>query len=175
MSGYTLRASVSSLGIGDTPYIQANDISSSKLYLDKKSLCSYNLKNVLTSAYTEFGDVLLSSRGISRAVVIKDRGLLVSSSLFVIRVENIILMPEYLAIYLNSNLGQENLNKIKMGGTIPSFSKSVLLNMVIPVPDIDVQEKIVELYLNIEKQNGILNRKVELNQMLFENIFKLNL
>ncbi|MWV38387.1 restriction endonuclease subunit S [Natrialba sp. INN-245] len=62
------------------------------------------------------------------------------------------LNPEYLRYYFNSNVGRRRINRRKKGSGQQNISGSDLLNMRIPIPSKEEQEKIVEVINSIESQ-----------------------
>ncbi|MCQ4335055.1 restriction endonuclease subunit S, partial [Natronomonas sp. F2-12] len=67
------------------------------------------------------------------------------------RLENT-LNPEYLRYYFNSNVGRSRINRRKKGSGQQNIAGSDLLNMRIPIPSKEEQEKIVEVVNSIESQ-----------------------
>ena len=71
-------------------------------------------------------------------------------------------MPEYVAIYLNSESAQYYISQNAKGATIQSLLVDDLRNLRIPHIPIESQKDIVGLQTNIEDQNRILRRKQEI-------------
>ncbi len=122
-------------------------------------------------------DVILAGKGHRKFAWAYDidLGATIPSSLFyLIRVNSDILLGEYLAYYLNSEKIQYKLKLISAGGTIPSISKSELVNIKINIPPIKEQKKIIEfarlLDKNIELTNSILEKKKALKKEIINNM-----
>jgi type I restriction enzyme S subunit len=164
ISGYSFRSSVSSLSAGETFVIQLKDVCDD-MSLDLDNVQKINSRDIETFAHAVQNDILLASKGKQTVgYVDTTEDLLVSSSLYIIRVESDILLSKYLAIYFKSIKGQRELNKISLGGYIKGISKKHLERMTIPVPPIDIQENIILLYDNISEQNRLLERKTKINK-----------
>lgn len=168
ISGYTFRNAVIHIPTGNYPVVQSKNLTKS-LYINEKALPFVNWDNVNTKAIAEDGDVVISARGKSVAAVVKSRRkLVVSSSLYLVRVNTNIILPEFLALYLNSPVGQMVLQKRATGATIKTILKGALENIEIPRLPLKEQEIIVKMYLNMEKQSKLLERWQEINNSFFE-------
>ncbi len=84
---------------------------------------------------------------------------LASSSLFTIRLTSNEFLPEYVAIYLNSEVAQYYFSQSAKGATIQSLLIDDLRNLSIAQVPLDNQQTIVNMQKNIEAQNQILTKK----------------
>lgn len=100
--------------------------------------------------------------GILRNVI---DNMIVSTGFSVIRCDNTKIIPEYLYAYLTLPYITEKLHAIAETSTsaYPSIKPSDLENLIVPVPDIDVQNKIARILSNIDK-------KIELNSHTNDNL-----
>ena len=127
-----------------------------------------------TNAFVHKNDVLLSSRGVFRAGVIREevKNTIAASSIFIIRITVDNVIPEYLAIYLNSEAGQSSIQKILTGSTIQTILRRALENLKIPIPALSTQKEIVEISENWKKREKLLEQKVNLNKNITEGTIK---
>lgn len=159
-SGYTFRTKVVNVENGKLGVIQAKDISD--LYVDEASVARVDQEYAKTRIQQD-GDILLTSRGSFRAGVGKfNRPAIASSSLFTIRLTSNHFLPEYVAIYLNSETAQYYFSQSAKGATIQSLSIDDLRNLRIPSLDLENQQIIIDLQRNIENQKRLLKRKQEI-------------
>ena len=97
-----------------------------------------------------------------------------SAIFFVIRPNQTTIIPEYLNTFFNIPKNQEFFKQFGAGSSIPSIRKSELESILIPVPEISDQQKIVNLtnlYLkDIALSNAILKSKIDLYQSVISNI-----
>lgn len=164
ISGYSFRFSLSDITLGDTFVLQSGDIRED-MTLELNSNQKLDLKDIKTKAFTETNDILLGSKGNPTVGYVEsDDKILISSSMYIIRVKDDTVLPKYLAIYFNSPNGQRELNKVSLGGYIKGISKTNLETLTIPIPSKDIQEKIILLHDNIVKQKGLLERKLTINK-----------
>lgn len=106
------------------------------------------------SAHVKPDDVLFVRVGVGcagRTVVVVDENDtgIADDWIYIIRVDKNKILPHYLAIFLQTRFGKEQLESIKRGVgtvTIPQFE---LKKVLIPIPPKDFQEKIRELYIRM--------------------------
>lgn len=122
----------------------------SRVYIDK-SVDQYLIRK---------GDVLFLSRGHNNwaAPIVDDLSATVAvSHFFVIRPKQNNILPEYLAWYINQAPAQEYLHNIAKRGThMPLIPLSAFKGLSIEIPDINTQEKIVELSKLMEREKKLL-------------------
>lgn len=164
-SGYSFRGRIVHSDNGNAGVVQAKDIS--RLYVDEGSITRVSL-DLASDRFIQEGDVLLTARGSFRAGVAKfQKPAIASASLFLIRVTDKTILPEYLAIYLNSEGAQYYFSQNAKGATIQSVAVSDLQNITVPVIPLESQQVIVDLQRNIEAQRSLLNRKQDIiNEVL---------
>jgi len=94
------------------------------------------------------GDVLFAAKGTKNfAVAFEDHfpASVASTSFFVIRLQNEIILPQYLTWYLNNPDSQQFLKNFAIGTSIASISKAVLDELEIFIPDLKTQELIIKI------------------------------
>lgn len=91
-----------------------------------------------------------------------------SSVFFVIEPDPNLVLPAYLATYLNMPRSKALFQTLGAGTNIPSIRKGELANLRIPLPPLDVQQKIAELtYLHQQELaliKDLVARKADLYQ-----------
>lgn len=101
-------------------------------------------------------DLIISSKGtrIKIAVVenIKDRKIIASGNLIVLRLDSTKLNPLYLEMFLNSQIGQTILNRIQTGTVIISINPSKLIDITISTLPIEKQNMLATKYNLMKKQ-----------------------
>lgn len=168
ISGYSFRASVSDYPLGDTFLLQSGNIQED-MTLELKKDFKLDFKELKTKAFTKRNDILLGSKGNpSVGYVETDDKILVSSSIYILRVNDQTVLPKYLAVYLDSTKGRKELNKITLGGYIKGISKTNLEELKIPIPSVEIQKNVISLYENIAKQKGFLERKTKINNEILD-------
>lgn len=173
IAGYTFRGALKNDPHGETQVISARNISNDGT-VDQSELIRISLVLPRTNAGIARNDVLLSSRGIFRAGVLDQdtENIVAASSLFIIRIKDRNVIPEYLSIYLNSDQGQNSIQKVLTGSTIKTILRGALENLFIPIPSLDVQRTIVRISQNWTKREKLLSRKIDLGKSIAEGTVK---
>ena len=99
----------------------------------------------------EGGDVVVLARGsaIRAGLVTKETaslGVIASANFIILRPNHSEVQGEVITAYLNSEVGREHLFTLSKGSVIQHIPASNLKSMEIPVPSLDVQDKICEIF-----------------------------
>lgn len=180
ISGYGFRGAIKNVPSGNVGVIQASDLDGESLYINPALLKTIQTFPQRTSSSVQKDDVLISSRGgmfrclkASIYDLAIHQKVVASSSVFILRVKDKhIILPEFLAIYLNSYIGQSQLDKIAIGSTIRTISKKELENLSIPIPDVQLQESLSLLQKNIQQQQKYFLKKIRLNEKFTEGVLQ---
>jgi len=104
----------------------------------------------------EQGDVLFAAKGSKNFAThfdLKGMAAAASTSFFVIRIFEKNLLPEYLTWYLKHEKTQQYLKAFARGSAIASISKSVLGDLKLSVPSLEIQNTILRIHsLRIEEK-----------------------
>lgn len=151
-------------GIGNVDIVKIINIIEGEI--DYSSLASTDIDAERIEKYLlKENDILISSKGtaIKLALVtnLGDRKVIPHNNLMVIRVTSEEVLPAYLCCFLNSDSGRLILNSLQTGSIIINITKSNLLELNIPVIDMDTQETIVNRYNILKKE--IVKLKSRLN------------
>jgi restriction endonuclease S subunit len=173
IAGFTFREALKNDSNGETQVLLAKNINVDGT-INYPELTRINLVAPRTNAFVAKNDVLLSSRGIFRAGVFdkEAKNIIAASSLFILRIKDSNVIPEYLSIYLNSEAGQNSIQKILTGSTIKTVLRGALEDLSIPVPSLAVQKTIIEISVNWQKRQTLLNQKINLSKNIAEGAIK---
>jgi restriction endonuclease S subunit len=168
-AGYTFRTTLKTEEGGRNLVIQAKDMSNN-LIIDSSRLASINYQSFKTNALLKENDVIISVRGKFRAGVYKglQNNIIASSSVYILRLIDKKIYPEYLAIYLNSVIGQKEISRSLTGGVIKTILRKDLENISVVIPDEKKQQIIINLYRN----NIALQDKLNSKKLLVNNIME---
>lgn len=170
IAGYTFRTALKSVDEGGNLVAQAKDISDD-LYINDSKFIKINHQLLRSNALIKNNDILFSVRGKFKASVYNGNknNIIASSSVYILRLTNKNVNPEYLAIYLNSFVGQKEIRKSLTGGAIKIILRKDLGNLNIVIPKIKKQIAIIDLY----KNNSRLQEKLDTKKYLINNIAKI--
>ena len=157
-----------SLGEGSIKYITAKNLNKAG-YIDFSS-CDYideQAKEIIhRRSDIQIGDILFASRApIGHCHLITEDPSFydVGESIFCIRVNKEIIVPEYLCLYLSSDLFIKMASKRVTGSVIQEIRISDLLDTDVALPDKHVQTKIAKCI-------GYIDKKIELNKTICFNL-----
>lgn len=167
-SGYAFRGAVVANATTGVRVIQQRDIVSN----DFSDLTIRKAESSYARCLLDPGCVLVTSRGTIRAHVFrKSFKAITTSAVFVLRVRDDVL-PEYLAMYINSEMGQCQIKTRQESTTVSAITMQQIAGLVVPVPDLDVQERLVRLYEMQQRQKLLQNKINVLRDKLLNNILK---
>lgn len=173
LSGYAFRGAIVDNAFGTLCVAQASNIDVNQLFLDTENLKKIDEVPARASAYLEEGDVIIASRtsmtGGFKACVFAgyERQVIASSSVLIIRPSDDVT-SEYLSIYLNSAMGQAELNRDTSGSYVKALLRKQLLMVQIPVPSMVEQETLASLSKNTSDQNRLLEQKIQIHKNILQ-------
>ena len=143
-------------------YIMLNDI--------QDGIVNDKLPNIKTidekyAKYCVNGSSFIISKigSVFKAAYIKtDLGkkILVNGNMYIIHLKSSIINPIFLKAFIESETGQNQLRSLCSGSALPTISPESLKKMIIPLPDIKIQDKIADKYM--EKLDEIKRLKMQL-------------
>lgn len=69
--------------------------------------------------------------------------------------------PYYLKAYFESERGADALKRISVGASIPNISLEQLKNLRIPLPDIETQNSLAQVYQAAQKKVIVLKQELD--------------
>lgn len=172
IAGYTFRTPIKMIPQSSLFILQAKNITEDSL-IDESALTQAHVDTSHTKAFVESGDVAIGSRGVFRAGVIQtNKKVLAASSVYLLRIKDkTAVLPEYLAIYLNSASGQKKLSQFLTTGTIKTLLKKDLENICIPIPSVEQQRQIIGLDQTLRAQSKLMKQKAKIQKNILMGIF----
>lgn len=156
-----------------TPYLRVGDLrhldisEDTVVYIDDKAA-----DDVREKVSLQEGDVLISrsgSLGISGVVSKKWENSITSSHLIRLRLKDKTLDPYYLALFMNTTAGVEQVRKRSNGGIQPEINQPSLKNIIVPLLSKKVQTKIRSLILRSQETREESKRLLELSKQAVES------
>ena len=160
-SGFSFRHKIENDEKGDLLVIQMKDLHEGYSAIGK------NLTKVssglIGKSYTlEKGDVLFIAKGSNNYSLEFNLNLpnvIASSAFFVLRPDTATVSPGYLAWYLNQVEAQRYIKQNTAGTYIPNINIGTVENMLIEIPSMEVQKKIVAID-QLRKRERVLNEEI---------------
>lgn len=162
-SGYHFRGKVEPVEGGKYSVIQIKDFDAERRF-HPELLDQVNLERDGQPHLISKGNILFLSRGNKRFAAAITRGLIhtvAASYFYVLRVINQRVLPEYLAWYINQAPFQEELANLATGTHMPFVSLEEFRKLGIPVPNIELQRKIVELDTLARREQSLMRKIAE--------------
>lgn len=110
-----------------------------------------SVRNIMKRAWIRPEDVLLMGKGNRHSAIFYREEYprsVASAAFYILRVnEPNAILPEFLACYLNQPGTQTQLyRRVSSSATVPTLNKKDLLDLPVPVPSMDIQRRLIDLY-----------------------------
>lgn len=164
-AGYPFRSSIERDPDGTVALIQGRDVDADRLRIAPAQdgltqISAGGIRN-LTEHLLQPGDVILMARGPRNyAVPIPEASghAIVPGSFHVLRPDKKkLVLPAFLAWWLNQDASQAFMQANNSGTTIPMISLDVLRALPVQLPPLDVQHRVAELNTLIEQEHNLMN------------------
>ena len=169
-SGYSLRNPFEEFSYPNVEWVQPSHVTAQNFF----HLPRITVKLAKNITVLQTGDVLLTSRVNFKAALISEETsvpTLASVGIWIIRPNKKYLHPGFLTLWLNSGEGQKALQGLGSEFTTIKFiRKEDLEGLNIPVPPMDKQEKLANLYTCYIKQKILLEKRLDLQQQLLNSL-----
>lgn len=158
-SGYSFRAALSSYEQGSTEVIQAKDLGDDFEVSPRPKIAFQGGKKHLL----QDGDILVSARGVSRAVVYRGHAnrAVASSSVFVLTPVAVTADSDAIALYLNSRVGVKELVRLSSGASLQMITKENLGALEVPEIPVEHMKLLSEAIDTIDRYRKLLLDKQE--------------
>ena len=171
--GYQFRKKIEPADDGTNRVIQIRDFDENHT-LNRECLSRVRIDKSTEQYLIHQGDVLFLSRGHrnwAAPIIDELQNTVAVGHFFVIKVRNEIILPEYLAWYINQSPAQEYLHNIARRGThMPLVTLSAFKGLPVDVPDMATQHRIVELSRLMEREKKLLAELQEKRLLLIKTI-----
>ncbi len=143
------------------PLIATSNISNSELYPSIKTNRYVSEEIYLNwfRSHPQADDVILTNKGSKNGevcLVPNPVGFCIAQDMVALRANEKIIHPKYLFASLRSSLVQKRIKSLNVDAVIPHFKKSDFDKLFLPLPSLEVQEFIGQIYFD-------LSAKIELN------------
>jgi len=136
--------------------IATNCIKNEYLYpvFDKVRYLSEDTYNTWFRAHLQPGDVIFVNKGTpGRVCMVPDPvNFCIAQDMMAFRVNNQMIYNKYLLAVLRSTEIQKHIHNYNVGDVIPHFKKSFLGELLIPLPLMEIQQKIGDIYFDISEK-----------------------
>ena len=161
-SGYSFRGKIKHIYNGGVRVIQLKDFENN--YTDIGNDCYFVDSDMIKSKYyLKSGDILFTGKGTNNFALVfrskDDIPTIASSALFVIKVDQNLANPNFIAWYINQSKVQNYFKTNEAGTYNTSINKTTLEETPIVLPSLAVQSKIAKI-ANLHNQELALSNKI---------------
>lgn len=173
--GYQARGRIEENLDGDFTVIRSKDFDDAgNLMLDEAMRFSPSRNIDPQKKSISVGDILVQARGQTHLAYIIEEQLentVAANTFYIIRVkEQARISPAYLAWWINQPKVQAYFEQKRGISTIPFISKSVLSHAPVLIPSMIVQQKISELILLWQREQGLLQQLTQKKETLIQAV-----
>lgn len=177
-SGYISRGKIEPFEDGSHLLLQARDVDGEKFSYKVDKLIRFNPDLSNSDGILKKNDILFMARGARNYSVLLGEipdSTLAAACFFIVRVSNEKLLPAYLCWYLNQPPVECYLFRHSGRGVhMPVVRRSVLEKLDIPLPNLEIQTKIVDMEALRKQEEDLTNRLAEKRkQLITASCFKL--
>jgi restriction endonuclease S subunit len=161
-TGFPFRKAVQPVPGGTLAVVQMKDIDDSAgLNLEGLTLIEDDAKRY-EQHLLNFGDVLLQSRGSKFPAAVVDKPVHGIAALGLIVIRPHAIVPEYLKWVLNQSRTRDAFRGAARGTYIPFLSRTNVEDAAIPVPAVEIQQRIVEIDRLLSREQRLARHLIEL-------------
>ena len=166
-SGFPFRGAIDSLPLGDVMVLQVRDVTVNGSP-EWSGLPRKELPKSRPPEYLREGDVLITTRGRRNdalALPSPPGEAVAATNLFVIRILDCArLLPGFLAWQINQKPAQDFLMAAATGSHILNLTRPALEALPIALPNLEQQQRLVDLANSIAQEQALLTRLIENRQ-----------
>ena len=163
ISGGTPKRTKKEYWNGNIPWITVKDFEGKFIEYTDEKISKLGLENSSVNV-TEDQDILISARGTVGKIAMVYQGCTFNQSIYGLRVHRDIIMPDYLYYWLICHVSMIRQNT--HGSVFNTITKETFSHLVIEVPSLEEQKKIV-------KKINPFDEKIALNNQINDNLAKL--
>lgn len=168
-SGYSFRGKIKNIHNGSLRVVQLKDFEENYTSIGNNCVLIDGEK-IKTKNYLVDGDVLFISKGANNFALSyrdsEDIPTIASSALFVLKINNNLANPDFVAWYINQSKVQNYFKTNESGTYTTSINKATLEDAPIALPSLEIQTKIAEIANLHNKEFMISNSLMELKNKL---------
>lgn len=155
--GYQTRTGINKSQIGSHRIIQVHDVRNTSR-LNYNELMSFEPPVKPDNYLVQKNNILFLARGFQNFAYHINQKLpntVAANAFYIIRTTKPTIKPAFLTWWLNQEKVQRHFQRQALGATTPLVSKKTLAHLLIPIPPLALQEKIIRIVFLQEKQERL--------------------
>lgn len=176
--GQPIRDKIENIPNGDFFIVQMKDVNK-ETGVNAASLYKISLKGRIGPRLIKKGDLLFVSRvfreSLPYSVLVSSSipNLIAAPTFTILSADQKIIKPEYLHWYINSEAhGGKYFRKNAMGSSVLNITKSVLSEIEVFIPSLEIQEQFVKLIQATNREKLIMENLTEKRRALMEGLLE---
>lgn len=131
----------------------------------------YAAEKLSNNYLTQSGDVIVKTSDPYTAVYIKEEyaGLVIPSHFVIIRVDESVVLPKYIAWYLNKERIKKDF-RMSCTGTLKQIKPSTIAETEIKLPTLERQKQVVDLYDISQSEIKLLEKLLEQKKTYYKSL-----
>jgi type I restriction enzyme S subunit len=139
------------------PYLLARHVRDDVLTIDGRTHITSAFNSANKKSILAAGDVLLVQSGhIGHSAVVPPKHVGHNCHAMIVITPKPMLLGEYLSAYFNSTQGRSATARIRSGSTVPHLTCKEVRELMIPLPSVEAQRALVEMYKAIQRHAATL-------------------
>ncbi len=170
-SGYTFRGALEHDPSGDVRVLQIKDLrQNAAIEPDKLIAITWDARTA--APLLQPGDITVIARGDSNkgALYKGEQRVVATSQFFIVSAKRPNVLPEYLCWMINLPQSQRSLER--SGSSIQAISKGALQDMLIPLPPLATQQKLIDLQQLWDEEDQLIARLQTNREQMLQGIYQ---
>lgn len=170
-SGYSFRGAIEHDPAGDIRVLQIKDLRQSPV-IKPEMLTTISWDARTAPPLLQSDDIVVVARGDSNraSLFVGEQPVVATSQFFIVNLKEQAVLPEYLCWMINLPQSQRSLERIGTG--ILAISKSALQEMLIPIPSLATQKKLIELQRLWDEEDQLIERLQKNRKQMLQGIYQ---
>ena len=168
---FRFGTSTSVSSVGDVACVQGRDFNEDGIYINKE--LQYIKESSLKYAhFLKAGDILFSTKGRLFATVWQGQvpNIIATGTFIILTVKDNSVLPEYLALYLNSKKAKKYFDPHIKAGTVAHIGKKDVERLEVEIPSIEMQNNLVKAHNLLLEEKMLLNEIVRKKEKMLNNL-----
>ena len=171
-SGYSFRGKIHNIHNGGVRIIQLKDFINEYTAIGEECFL-ITAEKIKPKYFLESGDILFIAKGANNYALvfetIDNTPTIASSALFVVKVDEKVASPHYVAWYINQNTVQNYFKTNEAGTYVTSINKTAIQGIPIAFPSLKLQKQIAKLAQLHLKEKELVTEITNLKNTLITN------
>ena len=160
--------------IGEVVYLQVNNFNSDGTLKSGQSYRTVPLSSKIENCILGSELILFAAKGTRNFAHVFSpwwTSAVASSSFLILRCKNEVIIPDYLAFYINLERTQKYFKEISSGTNLRSIRKADLEELAVSVPPLETQHKLIQLKNLYDAEKTLLNQLLQKKEILYQSLF----